>query len=421
MRHPLLAAMVFIVGPSLQAQDCSIPFTTPLFGVQEEQGIWYGNATRFDGGTDSLRLNLYKPIGDGQPDRPLVVCVHGGGFTGGHRNDLNALCADLASRGWAAATISYRLGFYGTWLLGNPYTYDEAEVVRAAYRAVQDTRGAIRFLRGRSAQDSTSNQHVIVLGFSAGGITALHTAYADEPAEKPGVCAAITPVYHFLTQYPRPDLGPIEGTLNQNGESTDVIAAVSYFGALLDTTFIQSPNDPALYMYHQTGDPVVGCGYQRGLYGLPLGIGDNYPYLYGSCSIAPRATNLGFAPDRFLYHEYQGIGHEVHDPASILQESTQFMRDLFCGISTLVAEEPRTSLRVHPNPTRDLLRIELGGVQGPVELDVTDLAGRMVLTPATFAQHPLQVDLGSLSEGMYLVRLRGRGLEHVERVVVGGR
>ena len=330
--HASAIAFLFLLGTSgLHAQDCSIPFTVPMFGVQQEMNILYGSAVRYNGAMQELRLNLFKPVGDGQTQRPLLILIHGGGFFDGDRNDLNAMCQDLASKGWAAATISYRLDFYGTWLLSSPWAYDPAEVVRAAYRAQQDARGAIRFLKARSAVDSTSTENVMLMGFSAGAITALHAAYVDDPAEKPAACYSIGNVVHFLSQYSRPDLGPIEGALNLNGMSDEVLAVASNYGGLLDTALVSGPLDPALYMYHQSGDPVVGCNYQRGLWGMPLGVSDNYPWLYGSCVTDLRVQHLGPAPGRYLYHPHIGNEHAVHDPAGILLETTQFLRELFCS------------------------------------------------------------------------------------------
>lgn len=330
LRLKLAFALSLATFAPLPAQDCAIPFTTPLFGVRSEMDIPYGTAQRYNGAQEVLRLNLFKPVGDGQTERPLIILIHGGGFFDGDRNDLNAQCMELASMGWAAATISYRLDFYGTWLLGSPFAYDPAEVIRAAYRAQQDARGALRFLKARHLADSTSTTNVMYLGYSAGAITALHAAYVDEPSEKPAACNAIGNVQHFLSSYPRPDLGPIEGTLNLNGYSDEVLGVASMYGGLLDTNFVSGPLDPALYSYHQTGDPVVGCGYQRGLWGMPLGVGDNYPFLYGSCMIDTRVQNLDPEAGRYLYHEHNGSGHEVHDLGTVLPEAYTFLRDLFC-------------------------------------------------------------------------------------------
>ncbi|MCB0790833.1 MAG: carboxylesterase family protein [Flavobacteriales bacterium] len=332
-RQALVGYMLLALG--LSAQDCSIPFTTPLYATTQALNLLYGSTTRYDGGTEELRLNLFKPVGDGQVQRPLVVLVHGGGFWDGDRSDLNALCAEFASMGWAAATVSYRLDFYGTWLLGPPWTYDEAEVIRAAYRAQQDVRGAVRFLKARHLQDSTSTANVVLMGFSAGAIACLHAGYVDDPSEKPAACNAIGDVVHLFTHYARPDLGPIEGTLNLNGWNDEALAVASCYGGIIDTSFISAPLEPALYTYHQTGDPVVGCGYQQGLWGMPLGVSSGYPWLYGSCAIDPRVQHLDPPSGRYLFHPYNGGTHGVHDEPLIYGEARQFLRELFCSYAGL--------------------------------------------------------------------------------------
>ena len=328
--RPTTTLVLLATASLLQAQDCSIDFLTPQFGVQQEMDLAYGTQERFNGQQEVLRLNLFKPVGDGQTERPLIVLVHGGGFFDGHRDDLNALCTDLAAQGWVAATVGYRLDFYGTWLLGSPWAYDPAEVIRAAYRAQQDVRGAVRYLKGRAAQDSSSTTNVYLLGFSAGAISALHAAFVDDPAEKPAACGAIGPVTHLFTNYPRPDLGPIEGTSSLNGQTEEVRGVVSFYGGLLDTNMVGPTLDKRLYLYHQTGDPIVGCYYQQGLHGMPLGVGDNFPYLYGSCVMNDRIQNLQPDPGTYFYHQYTGNAHEVHDMNTVWPEAIAFMRDDFC-------------------------------------------------------------------------------------------
>lgn len=315
----------------MAAQDCSIPLDTPLFAITEEYDIQYGSGENYDGSSQILRLNLFKPVGDGQTERPMMILIHGGGFFDGHRNDLNFLGRELASMGWAAATVSYRLGFHGNWLFNAPWAYDPAEVIRAAYRAQQDVRGAVRFLKGRHAIDSTSTRNVMLWGYSAGAIAALHAAYVTDPAEKPASCGSIGDVSYIFSSYDRPDLGPYNGTLNQNGYNEEVIGIGSNYGGLLDTVFISSGADPAVYLYHQTGDPIVGCGHQQGLWGMPLGVGDNYPYLYGSCVMDDRMQAFMPLPERYQYYEHVGGDHSVHDNDLIKTEMLSFLHQLFCG------------------------------------------------------------------------------------------
>ncbi|MCB9169203.1 MAG: alpha/beta hydrolase [Flavobacteriales bacterium] len=390
-----LLLFFFFAPRVVSGQDCSIPFTTALFPTTQEMNLLYGTAVRYDGGSEDLRLNLFKPIGDGQVQRPLVVLVHGGGFWDGDRSDLNALCEEFASMGWAAATISYRLDFYGTWLLGPPWTYDDAEVVRAAYRAQQDLRGAVRFLKARHAQDSTSTENVVLMGFSAGAIACLHAGYVDDPSEKPSSCNAIGDVVHLFTHYSRPDLGPIEGTLNLNGWTDDALAVASCYGGIIDTSYISAPLEPALYTYHQTGDPVVGCGYQQGLWGMPLGVNDGYPWLYGSCAIDPRIQHLGPPPGHYLFHPYDGNTHGVHDEPLIYGEAREFLRELFCTYTGLQVSarvflegpyDPATGLMrddlrslgllplTDPYPALGYVHVDAGS-NGPIASDVLDVTG----------------------------------------------
>lgn len=406
--RPLFLPVLLAAAVAVRGQDCSIPFTDSLFAVQVESGVWYGNATRFDGGTDSLRLNLYKPVGDGQTQRPLVVLIHGGGFFEGSRDEFNPWAEELASKGWAAATISYRLGFYGSWLFGPPYANDPHELRRAIYRAMQDAKGAVRFLKGRHEQDSTSTTAVFLLGGSAGAITALHAAYLDNPSEKPADCGAIGDVQHFLSFYPRPDLGSMDGDLNLNGQDASVMGVVNIYGALMDTAYIESAEDAALFSYHQSGDPVVGCGLQQPYWGIGLGIPDNNPWLFGSCLIEARTQHLGYGTDRYRFILHPGNEHAIHDLEGVTAELVQWMRDVMCGIPTAVPQvEPGTLARLAPNPAAATTTLSLPS-PAPASYTITDLQGRP-LRQGTVAGGHAVLDLHGLPPGWYLVRIHGTG------------
>lgn len=406
--RPLFLPVLLAAAVAVRGQDCSIPFTDSLFAVQVESGVWYGNATRFDGGTDSLRLNLYKPVGDGQTQRPLVVLIHGGGFFEGSRDEFNPWAEELASKGWAAATISYRLGFYGSWLFGPPYANDPHELRRAIYRAMQDAKGAVRFLKGRHEQDSTSTTAVFLLGGSAGAITALHAAYLDNPSEKPADCGAIGDVQHFLSFYPRPDLGSMDGDLNLNGQDASVMGVVNIYGALMDTAYIESAEDAALFSYHQSGDPVVGCGLQQPYWGIGLGIPDNNPWLFGSCLIEARTQHLGYGADHYRFILHPGNEHAIHDLEGVTAELVQWMRDVMCGIPTAVPQvEPGTLARLAPNPAAATTTLSLPS-PAPASYTITDLQGRP-LRQGTVAGGHAVLDLHGLPPGWYLVRIHGTG------------
>lgn len=414
MKCRISTFFLLAAGPLLlAAQDCTIPFTLPLFPVQVDSNIIYGSATRYNGSTVELAMNLFKPVGDGQTERPLAIVIHGGGLYAGNFNEMNDLCHGLAANGWAAATISYRLGFYGSWFAEPPYSNDPAEIHRAIYRAMQDAKGAVRFLKGRHALDSTSTTNVFLVGFSAGALTALEAGYLTDAAQKPASCGAIGDVQHGFNFYPRPDLGSVEGALNQNGYDASVLGVASIFGAIADTAWI-TLEGPALYTYHQSGDPIVGCGAQQPYWGLGLGISAGWPWLFGSCAIDSRMQHLGPAPGRYLFHLYNGNEHNLHDPVAVLLEATTWMRDLFCSPTTnLTTATGAGGLSIHPNPTKGLLYVDFPQ-GGNASYTLRDTMGRTVRS-GQLNGSPLQ--LGELPEGIYWLRIARPGTLRIRRVV----
>ncbi len=383
------------------AQSCAVPYNVPLFDVRVEQGVVYDTVVDHLGQVMQIAMDIHKPIGDGQQQRPLVIMVHGGAFVEGDRSDMSELCDQLAACGWVAATISYRLGFHPLAPLPIPFAYDEAEVVRAAYRGLLDTRSSIRFLKARSAQDSTDVDRVVLLGGSAGAINTLHAAYGRNEALRPAASGALAPVVIPEGTYERPDLGPMGA--GQAGEpDDDVLAVVSFLGGIIDTAMITSATDPALFMYHQTGDPIVGCGHERGLWGMPFGVSNNYPYLFGSCMIDLRAQHLGYTPERYRFIEHPGNEHDVHDLPAMFTEAVGFMRDQVCGntvgMGTTIA---RTTAQVHPNPSSGAVVLpEDLFTRGPVRVRVMDGTGRAVRDELL---HTPAMDLSGLPAGSYLL------------------
>ena len=105
-----LVGALFFTYTTAQAQN----YTVPTFNYRIEKDIVYGSAVNYAGCPTSLDMDLYKPLGDGNTCRPLLVLVHGGAFVVGTKEDGNmvSLAREMASRGYVVASINYRLGWH---------------------------------------------------------------------------------------------------------------------------------------------------------------------------------------------------------------------------------------------------------------------------------------------------------------------
>ena len=150
--------------------------------IRVERDIVYGKADRVE-----LRLNLALP-GKGNGPFPAVVCIHGGGWYQGQRQDMDAMTELLARRGYVAATVSYRL------------------VPTARFPAqIEDCKAAVRWLRANAAKYHINPDRIGAIGPSAGGHLSCLLGVTDK---KDG----------------------LEGTGGNPEQSSRVQAVVSFFG-----------------------------------------------------------------------------------------------------------------------------------------------------------------------------------------------
>jgi pectinesterase len=107
-------------------------------------------------GAHGLQLDLYLPARAGAGPVPGtvagIVFVHGGGWRAGVRDNFAPMAIRMAQRGYAAATISYRLS---------------PEALYPA--AVQDARAAVRWMRTHANEYGIDPGRIAIGGGSAGG------------------------------------------------------------------------------------------------------------------------------------------------------------------------------------------------------------------------------------------------------------
>jgi poly(3-hydroxybutyrate) depolymerase len=392
--------------------------------------ITYGANTTFSGANNSLKLDFYEPTGDSELNRPLIIWVHGGSFLGGSKTDqdMTVLSQRFARKGYACASIDYRLGFF---------PIDSANAVKAVVRAVQDLKAAIRFFY--KDKQTTDTYHIdtnliYVGGSSAGAITALHVAYLDNICE----------ISDYLNQATINQLGGLDGNSGNPGYSSSVQGVINLCGALAQYSWLEAGDVPMVSI-HGTADGTVK--YNRGI----VNPGTALMYLDGSRMLHERACAVNVSSE---FYTFSGAGHVPYIGNNAYMDTTErFIRDflvtqlgcneaplqlantplqqailyptLYCdgtAVDELCLAGIEESLEdmdvsLYPNPATDYLTLVAHDALFN-ELIIMDLQGRIIVSHKT-QDTTVDLDLTGLNPGNYLVNiLLSNGKSGTKSVIV---
>ena len=175
----LLFCAASVAASPAGVQAASGRYLDPVFGsVRMDKNMQYGQATRSDGSTQRLLLDLYRPSGDTARNRPVVIFIHGGDYTVKKAAWRNRILATMfAQRGFVSASIAYRDGVSGS---------DK--------EAAWDMRAAVRWFRKNAGWLHISPNRITVLGISAGATAAMHVTFNPADAGtsgNPGFSSAV--------------------------------------------------------------------------------------------------------------------------------------------------------------------------------------------------------------------------------------
>lgn len=209
--------------------------------LRVEEGVVYSQPDGLD-----LALNFALPT-TGRGPFPVILCIHGGGWKAGNRENYNGLIRQLAGTGYAAFSASYRLTTTHAWPA-----------------QIQDVRAALGWIRSEAQRLNLDIDRVGVMGHSAGGHLSL--------------------MLGLLPDVTRGDHRPIEAVVNFFGP-TDMTAAGIYRPDI-DTLIVElaggrsreespevyrsfspvthiSRGDPPILTFHGDADVVVPVGQAR--------------------------------------------------------------------------------------------------------------------------------------------------------------
>ena len=159
-------------------------------------GVFAANGGRGSTSEDCLFLNVYTPV-PVRHDLPVLVWIHGGGFTAGSASQYDP--AVLTAKGRAVVvTINYRLGPFG--FLALPGLSAETRDRSSGNFGIQDQQAALRWVRRNVSHFGGDPDDVAIFGESAGGLSVcanLVSPTADDLFQRAitesGPCAARLP------------------------------------------------------------------------------------------------------------------------------------------------------------------------------------------------------------------------------------
>jgi len=157
-------------GPSCQqvySPNAGMPYT--------KEYVVTGNVSE-----DCLSLNIWTPARRSAERLPVMVWIHGGGFSGGSSAVPIYDGANLAKRGMVVVTINYRLGVFG--FMAHPLLAKESAHNASGNYGLLDQIAALKWVQTNVAAFGGDPAKVTIAGQSAGA-AAVHDLIATPLAK----------------------------------------------------------------------------------------------------------------------------------------------------------------------------------------------------------------------------------------------
>lgn len=291
MKHLIKIIILFAVLSSCEKDETTDTIVTntmtvkssPTYTVEIEQNVKYGEGLSHQTYNSSiysimdLKLDVYKPANNTKK-KPAILLIHGGGFTGGDKSDVNIvnLANYYASRGWVSFSINYRLqSNKGTvpneWIQyaqNNVPPTDQGQFL-ALYPAHRDAKAALRWLIANVDQYNIDTNYITVGGGSAGAVMA--------------ITLGITNTIDFTNEISVTN-DPSLATTNLNSNNYSIKTILDFWGsgvAVTANNYIYGfnrfdPTDPPIMISHGTNDQTVLYSEALALKDIYTSTGANY-------------------------------------------------------------------------------------------------------------------------------------------------
>jgi acetyl esterase/lipase len=180
-----------------------------------------------------VMLDLYLPKKPTSDKIPCIVVVHGGGWRSGDKTRFSAIAGHLASQGFAAACIGYRL---------LPEVEFPAPIV--------DCKAAVRWVRANAAKHGIDPDRIGAIGGSAGAhlVAMLGTSHNEPKLEGDGGNAGVSSRVQAVVAMATPaDMSQFAERTKLNKDLAALISPITHVGK----------DSAPLLLLHGTNDRTV--------------------------------------------------------------------------------------------------------------------------------------------------------------------
>lgn len=273
-------------GKSLLSSIFLLSFLTTFACTAQEADTRYLNevfrdftmntVTYLNKGEEALQMDIYEPKEDTQRNRPVILYVHGGGFSGGKRDEkrYTDFCEEMARKGYVTITMSYTLLRKGK-SFGCDFSAEGK--VQVFDGTAADVHAATKYIVDNAKSMKINPEMITLAGSSAGAEAVLHAAY-------------------------------VRDTKSVLGGSFKYAGVISMAGAMINDRLITNKTAIPTQLFHGTCDGLVPYGtapHHYCAYDTP-----GFLTLYGGKSIADRLAAIG---EGFYMVTGCNGGHEWND------------------------------------------------------------------------------------------------------------
>ncbi|MEZ4805449.1 MAG: T9SS type A sorting domain-containing protein [Bacteroidia bacterium] len=420
-----------------------------------DSNLTYGTALNF---SPAVMVPLITDIYHADPNvdtlkkRPVLVLLHpgsflppsinagspsnGGAFFGTRRDSgIVEMARQFAKRGWVVVVGDYRLG----WIANSPSANTQKiTIMRATYRAVQDSRTLIRYMR--KSVDSMANKYridpnkIVMSGSNTGATIALHCNSLDEVSD------ILTPSQLDSIGNPIIDTTTLGGFFDgdHQGYGSRPNLVMSMGGVLADTSIL-SLNDAPIIAFQGNMDPTAP--FNRGVVKtastlapiMTVDGGNLYMLAANNKGINAKVVAAGGTGPRAGFYVFYNAGFEPNGwynkpplfaptnlkPRALLYIDTiiNYFSPFAIKILDLSTNDPSdlkvenlVGFNMYPNPSKGNLSVELDAQYRIRKVEVYNNLGQNVLTVNTEGSN-VDINMEGYPKGIYhLITQTSKGM-----------